>query len=845
MLVTKMEDLSTIVNKARNGDLAAYSAIVRRFQDMAVGYAHSILGDYHLAEDAAQEAFAEAYGSLANLRQPKAFAGWFRKVVYKHCDRLQRRRPRSVSLEDMPETASLSPDPVQALEDREFSRRVEGAVRVLPDDQRQVVTLFYMGGYSHREIASFLGVESHWVNNRLYAARRRLKEEVLDMVEDNLRNRRPSRDDKFARLVDGRVGVEAGQLEYVEELLAQDGGLVDAKDGDGQTLLHRAAYRGQAAIVRLLLKRGAQVNARDRRLQTPLHQLSYVAQSVEAAGILLGAEADINAIDSNGHSPMQLAALHIDSLRQGCWGPPWWYPRFLLKRAAQPDVFSAAILDTPKTLRQLLASDPDLVHARDEDGGTPLHHAADRGNVRAVQMLLDEGAEIDVRDAKGQTPLSRAALWTQVDREFDTCHEAFDLLVERGANMDAFICALSGQQNELAEMLLTEPGMLQATDTEGNTLLHLASRAGQGDLVGFLLGQGVLTDQRNQAGETALDLAAMARRQSTVHNRGERPIAAILDGMKKTLSSLVRCEAECSVFTAACLAWRQRLDQLLDADPDLLAGSGTDGRSLLRYAAEYWQWLGGDDLRVTLEYLLERGAKPDIWTAAALGRQDLAALCLSADGLVLHAFDGELTPLHCAAMAGEEPMVKYLLGQGASPNSRGLWGRTPLHLAAWGGHTGIVECLLDSGAKIEATAIHQVTPLIIAVMRGQTAVGDVLLSRGAQVEARTSYGCTPLGFAVMANREDIAIRFARCGADLTVKDYLGLSPISYTGGRGNSLLHWAARRGDLALVRAILEEGGEIDRVDGNGATPADLAAAEGHEEVAELLRQAARGIGE
>ena len=69
--------------KARSGDIDAFACIVREFQDMAVGYAYSVLGDLGLAEDAAQEAFIEAYENLAKLRKPEAFAGWFRKIVFK------------------------------------------------------------------------------------------------------------------------------------------------------------------------------------------------------------------------------------------------------------------------------------------------------------------------------------------------------------------------------------------------------------------------------------------------------------------------------------------------------------------------------------------------------------------------------------------------------------------------------------------------------------------------------------------------------------------------------------------------------------------------------------------
>ena len=86
-----MEDVQSLVVKARAGDLAAFEDLVRRFQNMACGYAYARLGDFHLAEDAAQEAFIDAYRLLPDLRAPAAFAGWLRRIVFKHCDRFTRR----------------------------------------------------------------------------------------------------------------------------------------------------------------------------------------------------------------------------------------------------------------------------------------------------------------------------------------------------------------------------------------------------------------------------------------------------------------------------------------------------------------------------------------------------------------------------------------------------------------------------------------------------------------------------------------------------------------------------------------------------------------------------------
>src|SRR6266498_4502313 len=63
-----MDDLIALVTRAQACDLDAYGCLVQRFQDMAVGYGYAILGDVHLAEDAAQEAFITAYIELPELQ---------------------------------------------------------------------------------------------------------------------------------------------------------------------------------------------------------------------------------------------------------------------------------------------------------------------------------------------------------------------------------------------------------------------------------------------------------------------------------------------------------------------------------------------------------------------------------------------------------------------------------------------------------------------------------------------------------------------------------------------------------------------------------------------------------
>jgi RNA polymerase sigma factor (sigma-70 family) len=198
-----VEELTTLVARARHGDHAAYESIVRRFQDMAVGYGYAVLGDLQLAEDAAQEAFLNAYSDLHALRDPAAFPGWFRRIVLKHVDRIRRRTRPHVPIDRMPEIVSREPGPDEVVERREVQDRVYAAMEALPEGQRVALTLFYIDGYSQGEISSFLEVPVGTVKSRLHAARKRLKERMVTMVQKQLKEQRPSRDDAFAQKVMG------------------------------------------------------------------------------------------------------------------------------------------------------------------------------------------------------------------------------------------------------------------------------------------------------------------------------------------------------------------------------------------------------------------------------------------------------------------------------------------------------------------------------------------------------------------------------------------------------------------------------------------------------------------
>lgn len=177
----------------------AFEALVVAFQDMAYACAYGVLGDFHLAEDASQQAFITAWQKIPQLREPEAFAGWFRKVVLTECSRLTRgRRLRTIALDDNESIASIPDDQQKRLERHELKQTVFAAIEKLPVNERIVVTLFYLDEQTHADIAAFLSVPMTTVAKRLYSARERLKGKVMSGFKKKVNSRRPSRNASFA-----------------------------------------------------------------------------------------------------------------------------------------------------------------------------------------------------------------------------------------------------------------------------------------------------------------------------------------------------------------------------------------------------------------------------------------------------------------------------------------------------------------------------------------------------------------------------------------------------------------------------------------------------------------------
>jgi len=198
------EALILAVTQAQHGDARAFDILVRQFQNTAVAYARTLLHDSGAAEDAAQEAFVQAWHDLPCLTEATAFSPWLRRIVFKFCDRVRRSAHPTLPL---PETLPLSKDqePASVIERADEAVRVRFAIDALPCSLREVTLLYYLTGHDIKEIAAFLTLPPSTVKNRLHAARKRLRKELWTMAETILEQEKPASNKAFAENVLARV----------------------------------------------------------------------------------------------------------------------------------------------------------------------------------------------------------------------------------------------------------------------------------------------------------------------------------------------------------------------------------------------------------------------------------------------------------------------------------------------------------------------------------------------------------------------------------------------------------------------------------------------------------------
>jgi RNA polymerase sigma-70 factor (ECF subfamily) len=171
-----------LVAKSLAGVPESFAQLVARYKDAVFGVAFHRLQDFEEARDVTQEAFVKAFQGLGRLRRPTAFANWLYRIAEGTAIDAARRRRGELPLEAATEVAAGSSQSGDGV-----AEQVREALATLPEATRLAVILHYVNGYSHAEVADFLGSTEGAVKTRVSRGKARLREEMAEMVEETLK----------------------------------------------------------------------------------------------------------------------------------------------------------------------------------------------------------------------------------------------------------------------------------------------------------------------------------------------------------------------------------------------------------------------------------------------------------------------------------------------------------------------------------------------------------------------------------------------------------------------------------------------------------------------------------
>ncbi|MDQ7821230.1 MAG: RNA polymerase sigma factor [Candidatus Eremiobacteraeota bacterium] len=171
-----MSELEQAVSQCRGGNRSAYRAVVDALSSRAVRFAYHFLGNYLDAEDAAQEAFLQAWRRLETLRDEGSFTGWFFQIL---ANTSRRKLKGTRTEESVDEYESMLEDrrydPESLYQKKERHDAMKEALAKLPPHYRSAVILRDIEGLSYEQIAAVLQVPLGTVKSRISSAREKLR----------------------------------------------------------------------------------------------------------------------------------------------------------------------------------------------------------------------------------------------------------------------------------------------------------------------------------------------------------------------------------------------------------------------------------------------------------------------------------------------------------------------------------------------------------------------------------------------------------------------------------------------------------------------------------------------
>ena len=429
---------------------------------------------------------------------------------------------------------------------------------------------------------------------------------------------------------------------------------------------------------------------------------------------------------------------------------------------------------------------------RDAAGLTLLHRAVQDNDLTLVKSLIDQGANLRIRDNHGRIALHYASLNP-----------------DKGVDMMKLL--LSSEHAEIMSFI----------DDNGQTPLHYAAKKDFIDGIQLLVENGAFIDLPDQ-------------------HEYSPYLWAVISGQYRATEMLLSLGVDvnsASTHRKSALTWAANMGRSEIAE--LLVAKGADVMLMTRntQSVPLEEAAASGDLS-TVQLLLQSGADlnyrdRDGWSAihwaAEEGYYEVVSLLLKHGANTNGISSYGTSPLHCAANGGHNEIVNELLQYGANPLMATAHGWTPLHHAAFMGHSHVVQSLLDSDERVSSSFqdTHGWTALHLAVHMRHLDTVRVLLANPTISESRLQSD----------------------GRGLTAEEWLDLgmnshyykiiSKVSFGNSRccrAVTRLRQAAREGNTVITELLLEQGDSVYGTNSGRRTALYYAAKKSHHQILDVL---------
>lgn len=278
-------------------------------------------------------------------------------------------------------------------------------------------------------VSEMAQVEHLTTQERLHLARRRRMQQLKlwQQREKEWARARAKREKSNKRNIyfsDSVMLLEAAARNDIEEVrrLLSRGVTPDATNEDGLTALHQCCIDNNEAMMRLLLDHGANVNAEDSEKWTPLHAAATCG-NLNLVRILIQRGANLLAVNGDGNMPYDICEEErtLDAIESEMAA------RGVTQRLID-DTRASTEMRMLRDVAEMVKEGMDLDEPRDNQGATLLHIASANGYIKVVEYLLEHRASTDVVDHDMWQPVHGAACWGHV--------EVLELLVQYGADLN-------------------------------------------------------------------------------------------------------------------------------------------------------------------------------------------------------------------------------------------------------------------------------------------------------------------------------------------------------------------------------------------------------------------------